>query len=92
MQTYRLNIVALCLSCFFAKYKSLRNSVKNSKQKSITNSSSMMTNKTKPKLCTSSHQLAGRRPVTVYTSGPATAYRIGKNQLKAIAPRIPPAK
>lgn len=66
--------------------------VKNSKQNSITNSSSITTNNIKPKLRVSSHQFFGQWPITVYTSGDETAYRIGRNQLKPMAPRMPVAK
>lgn len=90
--THLFNIDALCLSCFFAKYNSFWNNVNISKQNSKTNSNSITTNNTKPRLLTSNHQFLGQSPITVYISGNATAYKIGSNQLMPIMPRIPGVK
>lgn len=90
--THLFNIDALCLSCFFAKYNSFWNNVNISKQKSKTNSNSITTNNTKPRLLTSNHHLLGQSPITVYISCSATVYNIGSNQLIPITPRIPEVK
>lgn len=52
----------------------------------------MMANSAKPMEFTVIHQLTGQSPITVYINIVVTAYRMGINQLKPIAPRIPDDK
>jgi hypothetical protein len=87
--TYLLNIDALCLSCFFAKYKSFLINVVNNNINNITNNVSVMMNNVKPKLFIFNHHSNGPLPTILWTNCVHSAHNIGNNQLTPMAMRRP---
>lgn len=82
----------LCLSFFRLKYTSFLINVKNKRANSITNRISVPTKSINPKLPTSCHQLLGHIFTMLCTMGTHIAYKIGKSQLRPMAPRSPEEK